>query len=150
MGLLVCWNRTKLAQRLCCTSVIQRPSMRSYLSQRSLPVNMRWWCWLRCSAHTQSTGRSVQITTFTVNIGLKGINPLFSSRWHSCFHLTVSKLDMYPLQVQVLPRERHLLPGSDRLPSAASAARPVRQGARGAAKTAFQRRHRDQRRETRT
>lgn len=57
MGLLVCWNRTKPAPRPCCISVTLRPSMRSCLSLRSLPVNMRWWCWHRCFVHTQNTGR---------------------------------------------------------------------------------------------
>lgn len=54
----------------------------------------------------------------------------------------------YLLQVQILPGERHLLPGSGRFPSSASEPRPVGQGARGAAQTAFQHRHRDKRGET--
>lgn len=64
MGLHVCWNRTRPAPRLCCTSVIQRPSMRSCPSPRSQPVNTRWWCWLRCFVHTRSTGRFATMTAF--------------------------------------------------------------------------------------
>lgn len=70
----------------------------------------------------------------------------FPAEDRPAFILLFSK--RYLLQVQILPGERHLLPGSGRLPSAASEPRPVGQGARGAAKTAFQRRHRDKRGET--
>jgi len=58
------------------------------------------------------------------------------------------QLDINPVQVQVLRGERHLLPGSGRLPFAASVAHPAGPGARGAAETAFQHHHRGQRGET--
>lgn len=63
----------------------------------------------------------------------------------SCSSLTVFKLDTWLLQVQVLPSQHHLLPGSGRLPFAASTARSAGQRARGAAETAFQCHNWDQR-----
>lgn len=151
MGLPVCWNRTSLVQRLCCTSVIQRPSMRSCLLQRSLLVNMRWWCWRRCFALTQNTGQRSEL--LHLNMAHKGIHlrsrnmlellkysfkmsysyvsgfflKAFCSRWDTSLHLTGS------LQVQVLSSAHHLLSGSGRLSSATSATCPVGQGARGTA-----------------
>ena len=117
MGLPALWYRTGLAQQLCCTSAIQRPSTRSCPWPRSRPVNMRWWCWPRCSAHTQNIG------------GWALFNYLTAS-------LRSSKADLpWLLQVQDLSGELHLLPGSGGLPPPASASHSAGQGTRRTTKT---------------